>query len=314
MVKTYELPKQKNQGDSEPSAVRQGITRMGTGLGLTSKHDAARDSSKADPSSSRPKPSTRLRSATFGAWGFGAKKDESEEKNSAGEEEDDDRRIRFTIGGAGRRLTKEDFLKEIQSLDPKARCEVIEESDAPAAMKAMAKKDADRNSPGSSRLLGANATGAKTVQAASGKGAAHAVGAKMARERGVTIEGDSDEDSPHAPRRPGRTLAKVSSLTDDGQETAAERKRREKAMRGVEDSPSPPRRGRSHVEGSEAGRGRKLSPEFETPAEKRRREAALGISAQEDSEDDDSPRIPPPAAKPRGIRFAQSPARDPKKG
>jgi hypothetical protein len=81
-----------------------------------------------------------------------------------GEEEDDDRRIRFTIGGAGRRLTKEDFLKEIQSLDPKARCEIVAESDAPEAMKAMAQKDASEESPGSSRLFQS-----KNAQAASGR-------------------------------------------------------------------------------------------------------------------------------------------------
>jgi hypothetical protein len=313
VVKTYELPKSKNQtqGESEPGPVRQGLSRMGTGLGLTSKQPAG-ESSKSGASSNP-------RQARKTGWGFGGKSlnSEAEGQQIEDDEEDDDRRIRFTIGGAGRRLTKEDFLKEIQSLDPKARSEVIDESDAPIAMKVAAKKDADKHSPGSSRLFGENGTGAKTVQLASGKDTAHAVGAEMARRKGARVEeGSSDEDSPHTsrPTPSSRRLAKSNSASDD-EETAAERKRREKALRGVDDNPSPSR-GRSKAEGSgPSHRGRQKSVEVETAAEKRRREAALGVnsSAQEDSDDDDTPRVPPPVAKPRGIRFAQSPTRDPKK-
>jgi len=322
VVKTYELPskpKGQAQADSEPGGIRQGLTRMGTGLGFSGKHESG-ELSKAGASSS-PRQSM-LHMGSLAGWGFGGKNQNTDaEGQHEDDEEDDDRRIRFTIGGAGRRLTKDAFLKEMQSLDPKSRVEVIEDSDAPAALKAMAQRDADKNSPGSSRLFSANATGAKTVQAASGKGTAHAVGAEMARRKVSRVEeGSSDEGSPHTPRRRMRGLSKVSSAPDrEEEETAAERMRREKAMRGVEDSPSPPRgrvrrdSDRSYPMGSEISpHGRKKSTEVETQAEKRRREAALGVSldAQEDSDDDDTPRIPPPAAKPRGIRFAQSPARD----
>ena len=50
---------------------------------------------------------------------------------------------------------------------------------------------------------------------------------------------------------------------------------------------------------------------LETAAEKRRREAALGVGGDgaDDSDDDDTPRVPPPVAQSRGIRFAQSPVR-----
>jgi hypothetical protein len=40
--------------------------------------------------------------------------------NHAVDENDDDKQIRFTIGGAGQRLMKEDFLKHIWSHDPKS--------------------------------------------------------------------------------------------------------------------------------------------------------------------------------------------------
>lgn len=50
--------------------------------------------------------------------------------------DEDDRRIRFTIGGAGPKLTKDDFLKEIQKLDPRARIEARkQESVHPAPIK-----------------------------------------------------------------------------------------------------------------------------------------------------------------------------------
>lgn len=323
MVKTYALPKAEKQPGAPPGAVRQGITRVGTGLGLKSKPEPAPGGESSNASAPPNNPRQHMnRMGSLANWGFHRKETppngEGEGPNDQKAEADDDRHIRFTIGGAGRRLTKDDFLKEIQSLDPKARCEVIADSDAPAAMKAMARKDADKNSPGSSRLFGANATGAKTVQAASGKEAAKAVGAEMAKKRGAKVEeGSSGDDSPHAARRDGRGPPKIDRVPEE-EETAAERKRRQKALRGVDEEEDARRpessRGRSHTE-SAAGkthRGRQKSVEVETAAEKRRREAALGFSGDhggEDSEDDDTPRVPPPAAKPRGIRFAQSPAR-----
>jgi hypothetical protein len=286
----------------------------------------------------------------MGAWGFGGKNIEAQ---AAEHDDDDDRRIRFTISGAGRRLTKDDFLKEIRRLDPKARCEVVEESDAPAAMKAMAKKDASPDSPGTSRLFGA-----KDTQAAAGEGEAKAVAAAMARKKGAQETYDQDsstsEEGAREKRRKGLvelarardTPAKPSAMTNNTAsgnepESAAERKRREKALRGVDDV-TDAQRGRSptreeqpvqHQEtaadrrrrlameggssdgGSRAGGGgsRMLSPGFEgeSAAEKRRREAALGVGTedQEDSDDDDTPRVPPPVARSRGIRFAQSPVR-----
>lgn len=285
----------------------------------------------------------------MGTWGFGGKNSEAQLADH--DDDDDDRRIRFTIGGAGRRLTKDDFLKEIQSLDPKARCEIVEESDAPAAMKAMAKKDASKDSPGTSRLFEA-----KNTQAAAGKGEAKIVAAEMARRSGGREIYDEDSSTSEE-----RVAEKRRKGVDDGRgnatgttrkpgsgnepESAAERKRREKALRGVENV-TDAQRGRSPTrekepvphqetaadrrrrlateggasaasgEGSRVGarssRGM-LSPgiEGESAAERRRREAALGVGTegQEDSDDDDTPRVPPPVARSRGIRFAQSPVR-----
>jgi hypothetical protein len=256
----------------------------------------------------------------MGTWGFGGRGTENA-TDVAAEQEDDDRRIRFTIGGAGRRLTKEDFLKEIQSLDPKARSEVIAESDAPQAMKLMAKKDASPDVPGSNRLFSA-----VDAHVAPESETAAAIGAEMARRRGTVIEeSDEDEFEDNAPKPPGRAAMRRSPPAEDEDvgESRVERRRRERALRGTDTEESP--RGRpiardsdSDQERRETGSGsgsatkRNPADEVETAAEKRRREAALGFGSgnmDDDSDDDDTPRIPPPVARSRGIRFAQSPVR-----
>lgn len=80
-------------------------------------------------------------------FGFGAK---DELKESSKEDEEDDRHIRVTIGPNGQRLTKEDFIKQIQGLDPKTRAEVVERSDIDEEIKVMARNDA-KNTPDSYR-------------------------------------------------------------------------------------------------------------------------------------------------------------------
>jgi hypothetical protein len=305
---------------------------MGTWTGLKKPDElnkAAASSSNAEASESS---GVRQGLSRMGTWGFGGKNTKKDDVGAKDhpDEEEDDRHIRFTIGGAGRRLTKDDFLKEIQSLDPKARCEVIAESDAPAAMKDLAKKDASRDSPGSSRIFHA-----KTPQLASGKGVAKSLGAEMARQRGADVDDeqavyesgseDSDfsrarrrrtessrkqEDSPTQPSTSSRRLSKIEShMSAEIPESEAERKRREQALKGVDDV-TDAQRGRSrNVEEEDKENGREVG---ETAAEKRRRLAALGVgssAADDDSDDDDTPRIPPPVAKSRGIRFAQSPVR-----
>jgi hypothetical protein len=357
VVKTYELPSKPKNSQHDPTVgapIRQGVKRVGTWTGLGGNKDKPQETQgQAESSKAAAATSTTTRPelvrqglSRMSSWGFVGKNSEIADPN----DEDDDRRIRFTIGGAGRRLTKDDFLKEIQSLDPKARSEVVQESDAPAAMKAMAKKDASQDSPGLSRLFEA-----RNTQAAAGKAEAKSVGAEMARQRGARLDEDSDEDledrarekrrkgvvqlakeSRDVPAGKSTTTTSPATKTSSGNEpeSAAERKRRERALRGVDDvtdaqrgrsprrhEPVQPletaaaRRRRLAMEGGGGGGtgGRVQSPglEGESAAERRRREAALGVSNdnQEDSDDDDTPRVPPPVAKSRGIRFAQSPVR-----
>lgn len=316
-MKTYELPPSESNTSKEPNALEKSVKAMGSWAGRSSRPE---ESSRPGPSvpTADNRGAVRQGLKRMGTWGFKGAHTETEDKDRDNEDEDeDDRHIRFTIGGKGRRLTKEDFLKEIQSLDPKARCEVINESDAPLAMKTMAKKDASDDSPGDNRLYGAS-----DVQPAMSSATAKTVGARMAKIRGARVDPADDEDtsSGSSRERPSRKreaplarrqfsggLTNVES-SSGMEESAAERKRREAALQGVDDG-----RGRSRDRSGSRSQSRGSAEIEETPAERRRRLAVLGSfrggNTEDDSDDDDTPRVPPPVAKSRGIRFAQSPER-----
>jgi hypothetical protein len=318
VVKTYELPpKPKPQQDQAAGPVMQSLKRM-AGMGGKTQAPAA-ESSKTGTDLGAAAPNVgpvRQSLNRMGTWGFGGRGTETATEVAA--EEDDDRRIRFTIGGAGRRLTKEDFLKEMQSLDPKVRSDVISASDAPQAMKTMAKKDASPDVPGSNRLFSA-----MDAHVAPEKETAAAVGAEMAKQRGARIDESDEEEQEDGTRnpRPRPAVRRASSSAErESGESVVERRRRERALRGTDTEESP--RGRPIARYDEQGRAgsgsgsgsaakRDAADEVETAAERRRREAALGFGdgSADDSDDDDTPRVPPPAARSRGIRFAQSPVR-----
>ncbi|EEP80072.1 Na+:H+ antiporter [Uncinocarpus reesii 1704] len=99
---------------------------------------AKKEAPEGEPSSKaeaepRPRPRRMTRMGTWIGRGDGK---EGESKSKDGEEaSSDEERIRFTVPEkkghrhrlGGRRMTKEDFIKEIQQLDPKAQKEIFEE-------------------------------------------------------------------------------------------------------------------------------------------------------------------------------------------
>lgn len=335
--------KEEGAASDDPSKmIRQGLTRVGTWTGFAPRKETQVAEGSTTDSPKKPK---------------------------IAQQEDDDRRIRFTIGGAGRRMTKEDFLKELQAMDAKTRHEIVAESDAPAAMKDMARKDASDSSPGSSRLFSA-----KTPQLGASSKEAKVVGAAMAKAKGVNLQSDSDvsdlsdigDDKPADTAtatkkrqafmqdlvmdesgtsnqdvgnstRMSEKSTKVDGPSTQVEETPAERRRRQQALKGVDDQPTSPKqrpsiRQESSVRETPAERRRREAagtmpsgtlasssrsdgiPDSETPAEKRRREAALGMggdASDEDSDDDNTARVPLPSAgqRSRGIRFAEEPLR-----
>ncbi|KAK0736817.1 alkali metal cation/H+ antiporter Nha1 C terminus-domain-containing protein [Apiosordaria backusii] len=249
VVKKYELPTQKSQGD----------------------RGKAGPSGEATPGHS-PRPNlTKWASAAFGRTQAGeasAKKKTPEEE----EDEKDDKHIRFTVGGIGRRMTKEDFLMEMRKLDKNTRRDVVDKSSASQELKTVAKRDAQPQIKATSPAqLG-------VVRKDSGS---------------PTAAASSKQQTASSPE-PGRSSGSSSESrpsSKDASETEVEKKRRMEALRGVGGS----------------GSGEEVA---ETAAERRRREAALGMShaaEESDSEDDDTPRVPPSKPQPR-IRFADAPA------
>jgi len=269
VVKAFQMPSDKPDSD----LVSQSLKKMGMG-GLIKPGE--KGEAVAGPSSERPAPAARARKSSFAFVRPGA----GDRKKSVAEErqEEDDRQIRFTIGGVGKRMTKDDFIKTVQKLPKNARREVVEQSSASQRVKTLAKQDPQPP---------------KQPQQQSGEylaesSAAASTGAGVFKQNWQGDGAEAGTSSTERPSSSSRSVSPGAGGTSRGTpETAAERKRRLAVLSSV--------------------MGDDDDNEGETAAERRRREAALGVSAAgggdaSDSDDDDTPRVPPPK---RGIRFAE---------
>ncbi|KAF3059475.1 putative Na(+)/H(+) antiporter C3A11.09 [Daldinia childiae] len=271
VVRKYDLPTERNDGRDY---VATSLKYMGMG-GLVKPTDKTAPnveaSSEQEPTqTSSIKPVARTKTGVWPGFSRGGAAEQRRKDATAPAEMsvEDDRGIRFTIGGVGQRMTKDDFLREVRKLDAKTRREVVDQSNADPAVKSMARE----------------APIASTAQPQAQ--------ALVHPQISVTQASDSTQDASKSPSRPepprGRspTTDSEQPLTSNTPETAVERRRRLAAFASVR-------------EDNDLG---------ETPAERRRREAALGVDGggveDSDSEDDDTPRVPPTR---RGIRFADSP-------
>ncbi|KAG6989764.1 5'-AMP-activated protein kinase subunit gamma [Physcia stellaris] len=143
VVKKYDIPHSHNRGarggyqngpkSGDVQAVRQGLKRMGTWAGIGGKEPGPRETPAAEGSTQPEKKEPPRWRRKF---------------STAPEPDDpDDDHIRFTVGDSGgRRMSKQDFITSMRQLDPKARIEAVEDSDAPHHVKqqvhAEAAKDA----------------------------------------------------------------------------------------------------------------------------------------------------------------------------
>ena len=246
-------------------------------------------------------------------------------------EDPDDDRLRFTVGTGGRRMSKQEFVQQLQQLDPKSRREVVEETDAPRAVKDEVHADALRESKQGRSVLRPSVTSKRSAGAPELGPVEEQEGDDM--DRPVIHRSESVEDKFNA--NDGPTEVPVFNVPQSvqkhagGEETAAQRRRRIALRRqdsdddGTERIPPSskthgqrqrdpvPRLG-SHAEVDEQG---------ETAAERRRRLAALGEgdSGEEDSDsEDDGGERQPGVRRPGdsgvqerrapGIRFADNPA------
>ena len=217
------------------------------------------------------------------------------------EEDEDDKNIRF-ISAGGRRMSKAEFIEQIQRMDPKSRARIVEDSDASEAVKRRAQLDGREShlstlSESPPRPTGPFRTASST-----------------AHVRRIP----SHEDRPHGPDGPdgpnGLTLVTSNDeeipfhpISDDlarftfgagGRETPAHRRRRlatsEPAPTNT-DEDTENRQGRSGLPASSSSRQHLTratssdgDDEQETAAERRRRQEALGMAGEENNESSSS--------------------------
>lgn len=302
VLKKYDIPNTKKadrpnmgrQGTSfvDPTKTRARLQRMGTALGIGNRPEEEAEAGPSTPT----KP--------------------QEQRRRKKQDDDDDEDIRFTITAGGQRMSKAEFIRQIQRMDPKSRARLVEESNAPEAVKQEARADAQED--GINRRKAAQQAAAEALPAESTDPDAGArvrqVGSQEDAPKGpegLALVDSNDEDIP------------FHSVTEDiarlGGETAAQRRRR---------LVSPQREGSGYFtfaarsEGSARGRPQRASTldEGETAVERRRREDALGHTKEESSEDEEGERArnnglglpePPPqargGARPPGITFADPP-------
>lgn len=288
-MKTYELPSAKPEGH-ENDRLNSSLKYLGLGAlaHRSEKNPAAAAEEGQAGTESSDKPQFKS-----GWAGFGQRGEQARRKSVAIEqEEDDDKQIRFTIGGVGRRMTKADFIREVQKLDSGTRADVVDHSNASSALKSIARQDPPTTTaaPPAVPVIREQASGSGSGSGSSNNGESSSSGGRVGRSpRTPSI---SPTRRPQAPRT-GRSSAKAQSPADeDVAETAVERRRRLAVLADQRE---------------EENGGKAEDDTGETPAERRRRQAALGMggpAALEDSDSDDegTERVPPER---RGIRFAE---------
>lgn len=345
VIQKYEIPPaQRRRGRGgvqdgtgthvDTAAVRQKLKRMGTWAGFGSKGESSADA-HIDPEASQQDEQDDGKSHRKGS----TNPPEVEEKDDG---------LRFTVTSGGRRMSKVDFIRQIQQMDPKSRWEAVQESDAPNTII----DEAHQNLPNMDRRTSqAQATASRPKASRSNTSrrslaqplitSEHSPGVSPSRkpelqqvdegserphgDEGLVLVDSNNEDIPvHSVPA---TLSKYTASRSS--ETAAQRRRRQALERRDSDDDGTPRIPFHHTSrGSTAPSKSSASATTtsgETNAEKRRRLAALGTQEDEsDSDDDGGERKPEkghvpvaepgqkagklPGVKPPGIRFADTPA------
>ncbi|KAH8705290.1 putative sodium/hydrogen antiporter [Talaromyces proteolyticus] len=280
VIKKYTIPTvQKPEGvapaNAAESQVRKGLTRMGTWVGMK-EGEASKDP-----------------------------------ENVAVGADDDDDGLRFTVahdpalekqgvGVKGRRMSKQDFIKEISKLDPRARRMLVEETDAPQNVKQVARQEAKTQDNIEKRIA---------------ENPSHF----MNIPEGTDAEDSEDGESDGTDTESGRDIPThdIASTLARYSDNAQARRRRlagepdnptEYSIEQEEDSEDdgtervPPSAKRAGLAAPHRTASAIRDDTGETPAERKRRLAALGEIEDQDDENDDEdaeiagvPRQPKPA-------------------
>ncbi|PHH60257.1 hypothetical protein CDD81_1916 [Ophiocordyceps australis] len=270
VVKTYQLPSAKQENQESNDLIGASLKYLG--LGTRNRQDSRSPEAAAEEGQAAPGPSSRP-TGKSGWSGFGRGGSHQVKKKAVAQQQeaDDDKKIRFTIGGVGQRMTKEDFIKEVQKLDSGTRKEVVDRSSATWAVKNLARQDPQPASGSEGVLIPMIREPSETSDIAE-------------QSRGRSGSSASARGRPGAKASSSKLAATHGESSGEQGETAAERRRRLAVLASQDDE--------------DMG---------ETPAERRRRQAALGVAStanteDSDSEDEGTERVPPAR---KGIRFAE---------
>jgi Na(+)/H(+) antiporter len=234
----------------------------------------------------------------MGTWVGRGEKEGEPSRKATDEEDAEDDGLRFTlandpvleergVGHRGKRLNKQDFINEIRKLDPKSRRSVVEETDLPSSVKQIAHQEARSQEMEEQRQEQEPASPPQMLEDSEGEDI-------LSDE--TSVGEDSDSEVP--------THDVAASLARYSMNSAAQERRRrlgggtdaaaageveeDSEDDGTERIPPPERT-------EEAGRQPRAGPVSqaddldtgETPAERKRRLAALGEIDDPSDEDDD---------------------------
>ncbi|KAK7210593.1 hypothetical protein V2G26_017771 [Clonostachys chloroleuca] len=227
VVKTYEIPSQKPEGQAD--VFNTSLKYMG--LGGLAKAEGESSAQAAQAGTSAPAAGGSGWTSILG--GAGRRKNVASQE-SQDDDADDDRKIRFTIGGVGKRMTKEDFIREVQNLDANTRREVVNNSTASQEVKSIAKEGVPEQ-PKTAVKVSKPSTGAK-APASPPKTSPH-----------KTQPSEEQGESAAERKRRLAVLATQGDDDDDGDdyETPAERRRREAALGMADEDSDEEERGRA---------------------------------------------------------------------
>ncbi|KAL4944395.1 hypothetical protein BDV06DRAFT_187523 [Aspergillus oleicola] len=272
VIKKYSIPSSDKPESKGNAPVRRGLVRMGTWFGKEEEGESSAAANK---------------------------------KSSANEWLADDG-LRFTLANddevgkrgvehKGKRMTKQQFAEQIRGLAPKARQSVVEESDAPPHVKEVARNEAEDAGKSNRRM-----SASKLADEPRSKGQPHD-DINDSASTGSASGSESESDLEEAPgRNVADALARIaagtaasdrrsnlSPVADSRQMSPRARERRDSEDDGTERVP--PSQLREAAGFARPLQEADLDDTGETPAERRRRLAALGVSnsdEEDDSQDD----------------------------
>lgn len=295
VIKKYDIPAagKGESGPSDPGRSQRRLGHMGKMLGFGGKDAGGVAREAPSGESSKPIRPSAIRRET-----------------AQGQDDEDDARLRFTITtGGGRRMSKAEFINQIRQMDPKSRAAVVEESDAPEAIKREAREEArefagshlDSNVP----VVAARPEAEEREATGDGQRSSQPTlqPVKSHESGDLKLVDSNNEDIPV--HDISSDLRRVSMRSPTG-ETAAERRRRQALQNPDPDDEDSEDDGTERVPPAPRGAGKSEQPSAqtgETAAERRRREGALGLRQGPDSDSDEEDESGEPAQR-SGIRFA----------